>query len=438
MKNALALALGLFCCVAIAQERRPAARIQLLDRIVAVVNSEVITQYELNERVAQIQKQLRQRNTPLPEAGVLERQVLERLIIDKAQLQLARDTALRVDDLQLDRAIERIASDNRMPLAEFRRTLERDGIAFDKFREDVRIEITLSRLREREVDNKIAVSESEIDNYLSEPKSEARDAVAEYNLSHILVRLPEQSSPEQIERQRVRAELVLQQLRNGADFAQVAAGFSDASDALQGGAMGWRSQNRLPDLFVQALSRMHPGEVGPILRSPAGFHVLKLIDRRGGAEAAAAPFVVDQTHARHILVRTNEVVSEDEAKRKLNSLRERIQNGASFAELARLNSDDGSASKGGDLGWLYPGDTVPEFERAMNDLPEKQVSQPIRSPFGFHLIEVLERRKADMSTDRKRLEARKALRERKADEAYQDWIRQLRDKTYVEYRLEDK
>jgi peptidyl-prolyl cis-trans isomerase SurA len=200
--------------------------------------------------------------------------------------------------------------------------------------------------------------------------------------------------------------------------------------------MGWRELNRLPELFVEALAKMRPGEISPVLRSPAGFHVLKLIDRRGGG--IAAPFMVDQTHARHILIRTNEVVSEDEAKRKLTNLRERIVNGADFGELARLNSDDGSASKGGDLGWLYPGDTVPEFERAMSELQVKQVSQPVRSQFGWHLIEVLERRKADMSTDRKRLEARKALRDRKADEAYQEWVRQLRDKTYVEYRLEEK
>ena len=440
MKQLFFWALFLACGAAIAQAPRPANRIQLVDRIVAVVNNEVITQYELSARIRQIQAQLKQQGTPLPPEGVLDKQVLERLIIDYTQLQLARETALRVDDVQLDRAIERIAQESRLPVAQFRRELEKDGIVFSKFREDVRTEIVLTRLREREVESRIVVSEGEIDNFLTEQEQGgAKDVSAEYNLAHILVRLPDQASPEQIERQRARIESVMQQLRSGGDFAQLAATFSDASDALQGGQMGWRPRDRLPELFAEALAQMKLGEVRAVLRSPAGFHALKLIGKRGGgASGAGAAPMVNQTNARHILIKTNEVMSEDEAKRKLVNIRERIVAGANFAEVAKLNSEDGSASKGGDLGWLYSGDTVAEFERAMDELPLNQVSQPVRSQFGWHLIEVLERRKADMSTERKRAEARRVLRDRKADESYQEWVRQLRDRAYVEYRLEDK
>jgi peptidyl-prolyl cis-trans isomerase SurA len=438
MRLLFAFTLALACSTGNAQGERPAraapGRAALVDRIIAVVNSEVITQYELSARVDRVLKELRQRGTPSPDREQLGRQVLERVITDKVQLQFAKETGLRVDDLDLDRTIGRVAESNRMPLTEFRRTLERDGVPFDKFREEVRNEILISRLREREVENKITVSDSEIDNYLAEQGGK-RDTAVEYSVAHILLRVPEQARPEQLEQQRARAEEVVKRLKSGADFAQLAATYSDAPDALQGGAMGWREPHRLPEMFVQALARLQPGEVGDVLRSPAGFHILKLIDKRG---AGTGPMLVEQTHARHILVRTNEVVSEDEGRRKLQELRERIVNGADFAELARLHSDDGSAARGGDLGWLYPGDTVPEFERAVADLKPLEVSQPVKTQFGWHLIQVLERRTADASSDRKRLEARKALRDRKSDEAYQEWLRQMRDRAYVEYRLEER
>jgi len=439
MKPFLTLVLLVLCGSVAAQAQRPSQRIQLVDRIVAVVNNEVITQYELNSRLRQIQQQLRQQGTPLPAEGVLERQVLERMIVERTQTQLAKETALRVDDLQLDRAIERIAQENRMQAGQFRAVLEKDGIVFDKFREDIRTEIILTRLREREVDSRIVVSDSEIDFFLEEQdRNGVKDAGGEYNLAHILVRLPEQASPEQIERQRARIESVAQQLKGGADFAQLAASFSDAADALQGGQMGWRAQDRLPELFTEPLAKMRVGDISPVLRSPAGFHLLRLADKRGGGATATAALMVDQTHARHILIKTNEAVSEDEARRKMVNLRERVVGGVDFAELARINSEDGSAMKGGDLGWLYPGDHLPEFERAMDELKVKQVSQPVRTQFGFHLIEVIERRKADMSSERKRMEVRRVLRDRKSDEAFQEWVRQLRDRAYVEYRLEDK
>ena len=407
--------------------------IVLVDRIVAVVNSEVITSREVDERVKSVTQQLKQRGTALPAADVLQRQVLERMITDRLQIQLAKETALVVDDLQLDRTVARVAETNKMSLTEFRRALERDGIQFDRFREEVRIEMMLSRLREREVDARIAVTDNEIDYFLSE-QGAPQNSASEYDLSHILVRLPEQASPEQVEKQRARAEQVLLQLREGADFAKLAVAFSDAPEALQGGAMGWRARDRLPELFAHALDGMKPGEVSGIVRSPAGFHVIKLIEVRG----SGALVLVEQTHARHILVKTNEIVSEADARRKLANLRERIVNGADFGELAKLNSDDGSSIRSGDLGWLYPGDTVPEFERTMNSLKVGELSEPFASPFGWHLMEVLERRKADVSGERKRMQARQILRERKADEAYQEWLRQLRDRAFVEYRLDER
>lgn len=405
----------------------------LVDRIVAVVNSEVITSREIDARVKTVTQQLRQQGTQLPPQDVLQRQVLERLIMDRLQLQLAKETALRVDDLQLDRTVARVAESNKMPLTEFRRALERDGVQFERFREEIRSEIILSRLREREVDARIAVSDNEIDYFLSQQET-SQTAASDYNLAHILLRLPDQASPEQAEKQRVRGEQVLLQLREGADFAKLAVSFSDAPDALQGGAMGWRPRDRLPELFAQALEGMKPGEVSALMRSPAGFHVLKLVDRRGGGVAAQ----VEQTRVRHILVKTSEIASEADAKRKLNNLRERIVNGADFGELAKLNSDDTSSIKGGDLGWLYPGDTVGEFERVMNGLKAGELSEPFASQFGWHLVQVLERRKADVSGERKRQEARLILRERKTDEAYQEWLRQLRDHAFVEYRSDER
>lgn len=419
--------------VALAPLAAAAQSASLVDRIVAVVNKEVITLSELNEAVAAAERQLRRQGTSAPERPVLERQLLERLILEKAQLQMARDSGIRVDELQLDRAVQRVAQNNNMTLTDFRRVLERDGVPFDAWREDLREQILLSRLREREVDDKVQVSDSEIDLFIEEMKSQPERA--EYNVSHILVRIPEQASPERIEAARARADKALAEARSGADFAAVAASYSDAPDAMSGGALGWRSHERLPELFAGVLARMKAGEVSEVLRSPAGFHLLKLVERRGLDSGAP----LTQTRARHILVRTSEVVSESDARRRLLDLRERIlAGGADFAALARVHSDDNSAARGGELDWIYPGDTVPDFERAMQELKPGEISQPVRTPFGYHLIQVLERRSADMSPERRRLQARQALRERKSEEAYQEWLRQLRDQAYVELRLEER
>jgi len=281
------------------------------------------------------------------------------------------------------------------------------------------------------------VSDSEIDLFLEQNKEGALNSKVEYNLAHILVRLPDQASPEQIEAARARAEKARAEALAGGDFAKLAASYSDGPDALKGGALGWRSADRLPELFSEALKTMKPGDVSDLLRSPAGFHLLKLVDRRESGGADGQP--IKQTHVRHILIRTNEAVSEADARRRLEDLRERIvRGGADFAELARLHSEDGTAARGGDLGWVYPGDTVPDFERAMDALKPGEISEPVKTPFGWHLIQVLERRTAGVSAERRRLVARQALRERKADEAYQEWLRQLRDQTYVELHLDER
>jgi len=425
----------LFLALMAASAGAGAQRALLVDRIVAIVNKEVITASELANAVGSAERELRRRGTAPPERAVLERQMLERLIMDKAQAQMARDSGIRVDELQLDRAVQRIAENNRMSLAEFRTALERDGVPFDLFRQDVREQITLTRLREREVDDKIQVSDSEIDLFLEAMKA-APGERTEYNLAHILVRLPEQANPEQVEAARRRVEQALSLVRAGGDFAQIAATYSNAPEALQGGALGWRAHDRLPELFADALDRLSPGDVTQPLRSPAGFHLLKLVDRRvGGLSDAPIP----QTRLRHILIRTSESVSENEARRRLNELRRRIlAKEADFADLARASSDDASSARGGELDWVYPGDTVPEFERAFQELQVGEISEPVRTQFGMHLIQVLERRSADMSGERKRLQARQALRERKSDEAYTEWLRQLRDQSYVELRLEDR
>lgn len=413
----------------------PRPRAVLADRIVAVVNDEVITRRELDERVGVVTRDFNRANRPLPPPEVLDSQVLERLILDRAQMQYAKTEAnIRIDDSQLDRTIARIAEDNRKTPSEFRDMLEQQGVPFARFREDIRSEIIITRVRDS-VTEKVTCSDGEVDELLKANGAQEQ-AKTEVNLGHILVVVPENANPEQIEQKRKRAEEALAQLKAGTDFARVSVSFSESPEALKGGELGLRTEDRLPQLFVDAESKLQPGEISGILRSANGFHILKLLERKRGGGPKVE---VEQIHARHILIKTNELVSQDQAKRRLQDLRERlVNNAADFAELARLYSNDGSRDKGGDLGWIYPGDTVPEFERAMNELKPGEISQPVQSQFGWHLIQVLERRNADMSAERVRQAACKTIQERKSDEAYQEWLRQLRDRTYVELRLEDR
>ena len=330
-------------------------------------------------------------------------------------------------------AITRIAQQNKFPTsAEFRAKLEAEGVDFRKFREEIRSEIISTRLREREVDSKLIISDSEVDNYLAN-KDKMGGAGDEFHLAHILVVVPEQASAEKIQAARDKAEQALKQLKNGADFAQVAAGVSDARDALKGGDLGWRPSDNLPPLFLNELQELQPGQVSAVLRSPSGFHIIKLVEKRSGN----APVVISQTHARHILIKTSEIVSESEAKRRLMEIKERIEAGADFAEQAKRYSQDGSAQQGGDLDWLSPGQTVSEFEGTMNKLQPGMMGA-VQTQFGWHLIQVLERRNTDVSEQQKRQQARISIGTFKSDELYQDWLRQLRDRAFVEYRLDVK
>lgn len=428
---ALCLALCTAAGVVLAESR---TRSQEIDRIVAIVNDEAVTLQELESRLATTERQFRSQNIQLPPRDVMQRQLLERMIMDRVQLQFAKETGLQMADGEVDAALRRIADRNKLSLPDFKTALEKDGVTWSGFREEIRREMTISRLREREVDSRMVISEGEVDSFLANPQNASAGDV-EVDLSHIVIRVPEQADAGQLMRIAARARQALDQIRKGDDFGKVAASYSDAPDGLSGGAMGPRPLDRVPTLYAEAVQKLNPGDVSEILRSPAGFHIVKLVDRRGGA---AIPREVKQTHASHILIKINELVSEAEGRRKLATIRERIVNGGDFAELARLYSNDLSASRGGDLGRVYQGDTVPDFERAMDTLKIGEVSEPVRSPFGWHLIVVHERRTDEASPERQRLIARQALRERKADEAYEDWLRQLRDRAYVEYRLEDR
>lgn len=410
-----------------------AENIVKMDRIVAVVDQNVITEQELNDRIATVTAQLEKQGTPIPPQDVLQKQILERLIADSLQLQMAAQTGIKIDDTQLDKTIERIAEQNKMNVDEFKEALNKEGISYSKFRNDMRNEITISRLKEREVDSHVTVTEGEIDNYLTTQSNRKTDA-GEFNLSHILIRTPEDSSPEDIEKARQKVEQVLTALNSGKSFEEVSAAYSDAPNAIEGGNMGWKNSGQIPELFLNELQTLPDGGISKPIRSPNGFHIIKLNERRGGN----SPLVVEQTHVRHILIKLSEVVSESDAKQKMDSIKERLDNGGNFEELARQYSEDGSASNGGDLGWVNPGDTVPEFETAMNALAPGEISAPIRSPFGWHIIQVLERRKQDMTKEAARLKARQEIHNRKADEAYQDWLHELRDSAFVEIKLEDK
>ena len=401
--------------------------------MIAIVNDEALTQYDVNEQKRVVLGQMKTQNVTPPAGDVLEKQVLERLITERVLLQYAKETGIRVDDTQVERTLARIAEDNKLSAADFRKAVEREGIPFAKYRSDIRNEIIIQRLRDREVEGRVSVSDAEVDHLLATLDAQSGGQI-EYRLAHVLVLVPEQASPDQIEVRQRRAQTALQQIKSGADFGQVAASFSDAPDALQGGSLGWRAPARLPTVFAEPVRGMKPGDVSGVLRSASGFHIVKLLETR----SRNAPTVIEQTRLRHILIKVNETTSNDEAKVKIDRIRERIDLGAKFEDQAKSNSEDASAAKGGDLGWVSPGDTVPDFEQAMNRLQPGEISAPVRTPFGWHLIQVQERRTQDVTKERQREQARQALRQRKSDEAFQEWVRQMRDRSYVEIKTDER
>lgn len=410
----------------------PAAR--TIDLIVAVVNEDVITRQELDEAIKTAVSRFQQQGIQLPpDQRTLENQVLESIVTKRIQLQHAKEIGLSVSESELDETIHRIAKENNFSLQEFLSVLEKDGISFHKFREEIREEMIIARLKEREVKHQVNVTEGEIDNFL---RTQETSAVGndEYHLAHILILIAEDMDASQIQQRKQRADMALEKLKEGVDFSQVAAEFSDAADATKGGILDWRPITQMGPAFAELLSPLQLNEFTQVAHSPSGFHIFKLLGRR----AQEAPTVIiDQTHARHILVKINELTSESDAKLRIIQLKERLDKSENFEEIARLYSEDTSAASGGDLGWLSPGDTVPDFEKAMNALLPGQISEPVKSQFGWHLIQVLERRSEDISLNRRRQTAHQAIRTRKADVVLQEWLRQLRDQAYIEYRLDD-
>ncbi|MCY7317220.1 MAG: peptidylprolyl isomerase [Ramlibacter sp.] len=417
---------------------RPAARAndntpRSADYIVAVVNSEPITNNEVRSRMVRFEQQLTQQGTPMPPRPELALQVLERLISEKAQLQLARETGVKVDEVTLDQAEQNVARQNQIDVAELRRRIVADGVSPAQFREDLRNQLLLTRLRDRELEARVRVSDLEIDQYIRELQGSSDASAVELNLAQILIAVPEGATVPQVGALQERAQRVLDRARAGEDFAKLAREFSEAPGAAaSGGIVGLRSADRYPPLFVEATQSLREGGLSNLVRSGAGFHVLKVVEKRQGGVPGAN---VVQSNARHILLRPGPELTEAAARERLSAFKKRIEAGqADFALLARENSQDASSRNGGDLGWTNPGVFLPEFEDTMNALSPGQVSEPVVSRFGVHLIQLLERREAALSQREQRDLARGAMREKKLDEAYASWAQDVRGRAYVEYR----
>lgn len=403
-----------------------------LDRIIAVVNEDVIMQSELEAKMRTVRGQIQQQGARVPPASIFERQVLDNLVQNRIQLQLAERAGIRVDDETLNRTIGNIAAGNKVSLTQFREILEQDGYSYESFREDIRNEITLSQLRKRQVENRIVVTEKEIDNFLANQEFQGTFQT-EIRLSHILLSLPESATADEIEQVRQVATQIREDLLAGSDFAEIASTVSDSGTAKNGGDLGWRKSDDIPSLFADYIPEMNNGDISELIQNPSGFHIIKITDIKSDTES-----IVEQTLARHILIKPDQLVSSEQAKAKLDTLLLRINNGDDFAMLAKGNSHDTiSAIDGGSLGWRSPGELVPEFQRAMDALEINEISEPFQSSFGWHIVQVLERRKYDNTESVKRGKARMAIRERKLKEAMQNWTRRLLDEAYVEYRLDD-
>ncbi|BBF87912.1 survival protein SurA precursor [Aquitalea magnusonii] len=409
----------------------PANPVNEMDRIVAVVNKTVITNIDLQNRVDATIQQLKGQNVTPPARDILAHQVLEQMITEQVQLEYANNNGMRVDERDLDQAIADLAKQNKLDVKGLQAQLAKEGVPFARFREEIRREIILARLKNNEIGSRITVTDSEVDQVLKSAQSANR---SEYHLATILVSTPERADAKQLDNLAAKASKALAELNDKQPFAKVAATYSDAPNGIKGGDLGWRPAATLPQEFVSMLDKLNPGQHTGVIRTPQGFMIFQLIEKRSGNQ----PLLVEQYHTAHILIRTNEAVSDTDAKNRILQIRDRILRGAKFAEMAKLYSEDGSNIKGGDLGWVNKGDMVPEFEKAMVSLPVGTVSEPVRSPFGWHLILVDAKRNQDVSADRERQTIKQQLRLRKLDQAYLDWVRQLRDSAFVEERLDDK
>ncbi|WP_087654814.1 peptidylprolyl isomerase [Caballeronia terrestris] len=430
-----ALAAALFLSSPAGAQALSKGNVQLADSVVAIVNNDVITQRELLDRTGLITRRLQQQNAPLPPAPQLQRQVLDQMVIERVQLQKAKEDGINVDDASVKRTLERLAQQNQMTLDVYRSRIEAQGVPWATFTRDARTELTLSKLREKEVDSKVTVSDAEVANYVASQRGPSARNSSDLRLQHIMFKVPANASQADLAAVQAKAEGVLKEAQGGEDFAKLAKQNSQDTDAPKGGDLGFRTQGSLPAGIVTAVAALRPGQVVPqLIRTDGGFEVIKLVERRTGQGTAAdAPKLV-QTHVRHILLRVSDGMSESAARQKLVDIKRDVQGGGDFANFARTYSQDGSASQGGDLGWISPGETVPEFERTMNNLKDGDVSDPVRSEYGYHLIQVLGRREAEGSAAQQLDIARQAIGQRKAEQAYSDWLRELRDTAYVQYK----
>ncbi len=401
---------------------------QLLDRVVAIVNDNVVTTSELNDQIEMISERLKEQRTALPPADVLRKQVLDRLIVQEVQLQRASRVGIKVSDEQLNAAMSDIAQRNKITLADLPRALAQQGVDYAGYRENMRKEIALSGLRQRDVLAKINVTPRELDQFIERLKKMPSET-AEYNVSHILIAVPQDASQAQVDEFAKRAQDIYERARGTEDFGRLAVAYSNSQTALEGGSLGWRKGPELPTFFAEEIVKLKPGQISPPMRTPSGFHLIKLNEQRS---TAGSP-LVEQTHARHILIKPNELQDDATVKQKLTAIRERILKGEEFAAFASSMSEDpGSSVNGGDLGWNGPGTFVPEFDATMNALKDNEMSEPIRTQFGWHLIQVLGRRSFDTTEESMRQRAFQQLRESKADEETELWLRRLRDEAFVD------
>ncbi|MBV4473221.1 MULTISPECIES: peptidylprolyl isomerase SurA [Pseudomonas] len=406
------------------------ASVQSIDKVVAIVDNDVVMQSQLDQRVHEVQQTIAKRGGGLPPSGVLEQQVLERLIVENLQLQIGERSGIRITDEELNQAVGTIAQRNNMTPDQFRVALSRDGLSYDDAREQIRREMVISRVRQRRVAERIQVSEQEVKNFLASDLGKMQLS-EELHLANILIPTPESASSEAIQSAARQAMEVYQQLKQGADFGQMAVARSGSDNALEGGDMGWRKAAQLPPPFDRELSSMTPGEITQPARTPGGFIILKLLEKRGGESQTR-----DEVHVRHILVKPSPIRDEAKTKALAESLYNRIKAGEDFAELAKNYSEDpGSALNGGDLNWIDPNALVPEFRAVMAKSPQGELSKPFQTQYGWHVLEVLGRRATDSTAQAREQQALTVLRNRKYDEELQTWLRQIRDEAYVEIKL---
>ncbi|MCQ4318726.1 peptidylprolyl isomerase [Stutzerimonas stutzeri] len=407
-----------------------AAEVRQLDRIVAIVDNDVIMQSQLDQRAREVQQTIEKRGAEMPPADVMQQQVLERLISENLQLQIGERSGIRISDEELNQAMSTIAQRNNMTLDQFRAALERDGLSLDTAREQIRREMVISRVRQRRIAERIQVSNQEVENFLASDLGKLQLS-EEYRLANILIPVPESADSATIQAAEKAAMDIYQQLQQGADFAKMAVSRSASENALEGGDMGWRKAAQLPPPFDTEVSSMAVGDITPPVRTPPGFILLKVLDKRGGDTQ-----VRDEVHVRHILIKPSQIRSEEESRRLIQRLHDRIQAGERFADLAKNFSEDpGSALNGGDLNWIDPGSLVPEFREVMANTASGQLSEPFKTPYGWHILEVLGRRATDASEEFREQQALSLLRNRKYEEELQNWLRQIRDEAYVEIRI---